>query len=1064
MLNLLIRRPIGVSFVAIALAVLGMAALAQLPVALLPPVTYPVMTVRVDQPGASALELEEQVLRPLEEVLGTVPGTVSLEGRATAGAVEVRLDLRADADVDAAASRLRERLGQVRLPPAAQPPRVLRFDPAAEPVLRLVLRQAPGGPDLATLHAATRDALVPQVEGLSEIAAVRLRGGRESELRVEPDPVRLAAVGLTPEKLEAALRGAVSSRSVGSVLRPEGQQRVRLRGSVDTGERVIQALVAPGVRLGDVARVTSVLEQPEELAVAVLAGGTEGAKGMKGAKGAKGNENASATDDRGALLIEVMAQADAGLVAASDAARARLAAVATPRPGEPGHWDFAGGRLVLLTDRAGSVRDAIADIRSHALIGALLAFAVILVFLRRLTPSLIVFLAIPLSVVITFLVMGQVGIGLNLMSLGGLALGLGRLVDDAIVVVESADRVVDEERPTDRAGVLAAVARGVGEVAPAVVASTLTTVAVFIPLAFLPGVMGALFFDQAFTVSTSLFASLAVALGLVPALLALRNPLPWARAIMRVLGRITAPAAAVAGWLLTAMESAYARALALVVRRPLLGLGLMAAALAIGVVGARALPVRLLPPSLATRFVLDVELPRGRRVEQSADWARDFLDRLAASDPGLEGIALAGESPDFAPGLDRRQDHEIEFVLTRAQVANDVVAEQRWLTGIERLALESGAVAAAAKAPPLVQIGGAGGGAISAAVRGPDAEVVREEALELCARLRAAGCRGVRTSATATTDEVVIAPDNAKLLEAGLTLDQVVAALSAAADIREIAGFTPRLPDGSASSHTLPIRIHGQLREAGMDALARLELRGATRPLPLSAVASITRAPGDGLIVRRDNQRVATVAAEAVPAGVGAQDLLARLVAEHPLPVGYDLVATGLETLTADGLRALALLLALSVFLVLVVMAVQFESLSQPLLVITAVPMAAAGAFPALALAGHGLDLMSGIGLVMLVGVAVANAIVLVSTVNLRRAQGLDPIAATLRAGRERLRPIVMTSATTVLGLAPLALGGTAAELRAPLAVAVIGGMVSSTLLVLLALPSVLVLTARKKS
>jgi HAE1 family hydrophobic/amphiphilic exporter-1 len=1106
MLRRIIGRPIGACFIALSMALLGIMALHQLPVALLPPVELPVITVRCDKAGASAIELEDQLLRPLEQALSTVPSLTSMEGLANAGAVEVRLAIRADADLEAITNRLRERLSGIALPIGTDPPRVLRFDPSAEPLMRLILEPVAGGPNATTLAAIARDEFTPQVEGLSEVASVRLRGGRETEVRVIPDPSRLIAAGLSGPALEAAVRGAVSSRSVGTVLDQEGFRQVRLRGSTIRPDDLPRILVAPGVTLRDVASVDQVLAEPQELAVALPPSRTPAARTAAG----------RTTE---AILVEVMTQADAGLVAASDAVRERISQLANPTG--TGTWNYGGGRLTLLTDRAEAVRNAISEVKSATIEGAILAWLVILLFLRALKPSLIVFLAIPLSVIGTFLLMSLAGVGLNLMSLGGLALGVGMLVDTAIVVLEAADRVSGGHHHggPPRA---AAIAIGVGEVAGAVVASCLTSVAVFVPLAFLPGVLGRLFYDQAFTVSASHVVSLAVGLGLVPTLLALpelrrrREALSWwwplaaepgARALSRLLraGLAAIPwllilvlrallvlAAALLGAaaaalrlplrvidrgataLLSAIERGYGAVLDALLARPAVGLLGFALALALGLAFIPRLPVRVMPPSLSTRFTLAVELPRGRSVEQTAQWAADFLARLRSARGDLDAVALAGEDERYAPSLTRRQAYELELVIAIQERARDPAAERAFLTGLEHQALEGGAVSASAAVPPLINLGLGTGDALAVAVRGADAETLRHLALDFAARLRVAGCRGVLTSATASADEVLVVPDDGKLLEAGLTLDQVQSAIAAAADIHEITGFIPRFSDKQLSTKTLPIRLRGPLREAAPDGLENLNLGTAAKPIPLSRVATITRSPGDGLIVRHNGSRVATLTAAALPAGMGVRAVLDDLLAGAPLPAGYDLVGSSLASTTDSSLGAMAGMLALSVFLVLVVMAVQFESLGQPLLVMLAVPMAAAGAFPALWLFGHGLDVMSGIGLVVLVGVAVSNAIVLVSTVNLRREQGLAARAAISRAGRERLRPILMTTATSVLGLLPLAVGwsihygwppaiavGEAVELRAPLAIAVMGGLCSSTVLVLLSLPSVLLLVAR---
>lgn len=1124
MLSSLIRRPIGACFIALSVALLGLMAFRQLPVALLPPVELPVLTVRCDRAGASAVELEEQLLRPLEEAVSTVPGLTHLVGQTNAGAVELRLTLRADADLEAITNRLRERLSTIMLPNGTEPPRVLRYDPSAEPLLRLVLEPQPGGPNATTLATIARDELTPQIEGLSEIAAVRLRGGRETEVRVIPDSGRMAAANLTGATIEAAIKGAVSSRAVGSVYDPEGMRRVRLRGSITRPDELRSILVAPGVTLGDVADVEQTLAEPTELAVSLTRVKSLESGAPRTSPSTTPQTPDQKSDTSEAILIEILAQADAGLVAASDSVRKRLTEFA--KPVGDSSWDYGGGRLTLLTDRAAAVRSAIAEVKSATVEGAILAWFVLLIFLRALRPSFIVFLAIPLSVIGTFLLMSLSGIGLNLMSLGGLALGVGMLVDTAIVVLEAADRVAGAHEEGERR--IGAIATGVGEVAGALVAACLTSIAVFVPLAFLPGVLGRLFYDQAFTVSASHVVSLAVGIGLVPTLLALprwnrsgqtpswlwpllrdkslnagsrsstlrvalRILLLWPLWLNVLVMRVVALVLRWGGWLawqvvrlpvllvdtlvagaLAATERIYGRVLDLVLKRPALGLAGFAIALVLGLAFIPRLPVRVMPPSLSTRFALTVELPRGRSVIDTADWARNFLGGLRGWRGDLDAVAVAGEDSRYAPSLTKRQDHELELVVTLAARAPTLDDERAFLTALERRALEAGAVSASATVPPLVNLGMGSGNAIELAVRGPDPETLRTTALDYAARLRVAGCRGVSSSATSSADEVLVVPDTGKMLEAGLTLDQVQAAIGAAADLRDIPGFVPRFNNRQVSTKTLPIRVRGPLREAAPGALDQLNIGTAAKPVLLSSIATITRQPGDGLIVRHNGSRVATLTAAAVPEDTTAGALIADLQTTSPLPAGYDLLGADAEAAAGSGLAAMAGMLALSVFLVLVVMAVQFESVSQPMLVILAVPMAAAGAFPALWLFGHGLDAMSGIGLVMLVGVAVANAIVLVTTANLRRDQGMAPLEAIGRAGRERLRPILMTTCTSVLGLLPMASGwsihwgfpptihaGEAVELRAPLAIAVMGGLCSSTLLTLLSLPSVLLLTAR---
>jgi hydrophobic/amphiphilic exporter-1 (mainly G- bacteria), HAE1 family len=1102
----LIRRPIGVCAFTLAMALLGLMAVRQLPVSLLPPVELPVLTVRVDQPKVPASQLEERILQPLEDALVTLPGLAQLEGRAVTGAVEVRLHLHANVVLDNLVNHLNELLAGLRLPEGVERPRILRYDPAAEPMMRLVLEAIPGGPPLENLSIAAHDALVPQLESLPAVASVRLRGLRDQELRIRPDPARMAAAKLTIERIEQAITSATSSRTMGMVMDVSGTQGVSLRGSANRPEDIGRVILAPGITINDVATVERILTDATELVVALP------------------DDTHGGTGNGGALLLEVLAQADAGLVAASDGVRQRLAQIGQTirvddsQPADPlaTRWTYAGGSLTLLTDRATAVRTAISEVQSAAVEGAILAWLVLLVFLRAFRPSLVVFLAIPLSVVGTFLLMSMAGVGLNLMSLGGLALGIGMLVDTAIVVLEAADRLGGAS--PDQQIRLRAIAVGVGEVAGALVASCLTSIAVFVPLAFLPGILGRLFYDQAFTVSASHVVSLAVGLALVPTLLALPafsrragfGSWAWPPVSGGGFGRrwFWWPVAAVwfvvtafrwlfttsirlliaACWLvfmilrwpakllilpidrlasggLHLTERLYGYTINAVLRRPAIGLGLFAGAFALGLAFIPLLPVRLMPPSLSSRFTLDVELPRGQSVVQSSAWAARFLRDLRTWRGDLDAVALAGEDSAYTAGLNKRGDHEVQLVVTVARHADDQAAEGQFLAELERRALTAGAVSAAARTPPLVDLGLGSTNAIDLAIRGPDAETLRRIGLDYTARLRSAGCRGVVTSATAAAEELLIVPDPERLLAAGIGADAIASAVAAAADVKLITGFIPQSGPDGGGDRTLPIRVHGPLWGKAASDLASLNLGTADKPVPLGSVASIVRSLRGGLILHRAGMRIASITAIALPPGRSVAAVLAEVQRASPLPAGYQMMGDGREAITGRSLAAMGGMLALSVFLVVVLMAIQFESISQPLLVILSVPMAAAGAFPALHLLGHGLDVMSGIGLVVLVGVAVSNAIVLVTTANLRRAQGLGPAAAIEAAGRERLRPILMTTCTSVLGLMPLAIGwGEAVELRAPLAVAVMGGLCSATVLTLISLPSVLLLAAGRQA
>ncbi|TVR44979.1 MAG: efflux RND transporter permease subunit [Planctomycetota bacterium] len=1139
LLSGVVARPIGACVIAVAVVVLGLLSWQRLGVALLPPVESPIITVRADRPGSSATELEEQVLEPLQDVLSTLPGLVAMQGRTTSERVEVQLALDASADVAATIERLRERLASWRRPRGLSEPRILRYDPGAEPLMRLTLRARPQGPNLPALAVAAREDLLPQLESRPSVASALIRGAQDIELQVQVNEAALRALGLSINQVHTAIRDGVETRSAGSIRTSDGNQAIHLRGPITLPEHLPSLPLPGGVRLEDVAEVQQRRSESEELATSLQNGMVEDA-----------------------LLIEILVQSEAPVVAAADDLRHFLNRIAQPQ-GE-GVWDFAGGELHLLSDASMPIRTAIDEVIAAMALGALLAGLVLLLFLRSFASAAVVFLSVPLSVCGAFLVLAAADVTVNLMSLGGLALGIGMLVDNAIVVIESARRHQSGHRRRERE---VAVARGTGEVASAVIAATLTTLVVFVPLMYAPGILGDLLSDLAWAVVASLGASLAVALLITPPLLTIsrqgqwqplpprihagydqelpggwRHPRWWALSLLPAssllalswsapLSHIALASAAIwlviasawlwqlrqgsfwrwavrlplrlgnlalswlRWWLLLApvlllallaglrrrvaggglgsrlfssalgiLESlgqaiarAYGLAIERVVKRPALGLLVLMVLVGMGAALGPELPRRLLPEQTNRAFTMSVDLPRSNDVEASGRWSQNFLQALHDLDPQLQAIAIAGEDGRFSPTLDRRQAHQVQVLIQRPQASPSLAEEAYFLTRLERQALAAGALGAAVWAPPLFTIGGTQQDALAIALRGGNEAQLRQSALEWQAQLRLLGAGGVRTSATDQTQELQIIADAGRLSEAGLSWQQFQDRLAAATSITSIESFRPRFDGFTPSPSILPIRVHGSLREAPISALADLDMGDESRPLPLASIARIERLQSSGTIHHRDGRRVATLSATSLPPGISPSAMVAELQRQSPLPPGMSVLDYGLDALTNSHLLALAGLLVLAVFLVLVVMAVQFENLAQPLIVLLGVPMALAGALPALWFTGHGLNVMSGIGLVVLAGISVNNAIVLVTTINLRRYSGLSPLEAIADGARTRLRPIAMTTLTTVLALIPLSLGwGEASALRAPLAVAVIGGMASSSMLILFGLPAIL--------
>ncbi|MCA9705146.1 MAG: efflux RND transporter permease subunit, partial [Myxococcales bacterium] len=494
-------HPVTTTMVTVALLVFGLVAATRLPVELLPDLSYPTITIQTTDADAAPAEVEELISRPIEERVGAVPGVISVESSSREGLSEVVLDFAWGTAVDHAMADVREKLDRVRLPQTAERPVVLRYDPAAEPIMRLALRGPSTGPvsarDLTTLRQLAERLVERELEKIPGVAAVQLHGGEDEEVVVELDPARIAALGLTTAEVAEAIRRSNVNQPGGAI--SEGHRRWLVRTLHESrtpeqlAETIIRSREGAELRLRDVADVRRIPAEPEELAL---------------------------VDDQEAVELAVYREGDANIVAVAEALRQALPRLRLP----------AGHEVVVLSNRAEFIEAAVREVRDNTLLGGALAVLVLLFFLRELRATLVIAAAIPISLLATFIPLSALDVSLNVMSLGGLALGVGMLVDNSIVVLESIARVREQALaehartgepvpPRARQAV-----DGTAEVASSVVASTLTTVAVFFPMSFVEGVAGQLVRDLSYAVSFSMLSSMAVSLTLVPVLQSLGDP------------------------------------------------------------------------------------------------------------------------------------------------------------------------------------------------------------------------------------------------------------------------------------------------------------------------------------------------------------------------------------------------------------------------------------------------------------------------------------------------------------------------------------------------------------
>jgi HAE1 family hydrophobic/amphiphilic exporter-1 len=1083
------RRPVAVWMLFLAVILLGLISYARLPIDLLPDVSYPKLVVYTSYPDVAPAEVERLVTERIEGEAAAVPGVERVTSVSREGVSLVTLRFAWGTDMDFAMLNVRERLDNVResLPESATRPAILRVDPESEPVMVLSVA---GGQDLWQTKELAETVFRRRLEQLDGIAQATVTGGLDREIQVEVDPRLLDAYGLTIEQIGEALNAANVSAPGGTILQGRYRYPLRTLGefqSVDEIEDVVVARQAPGqgrgagasdpgragagstgtdaatggmrlVRLRDVGRVVDGFAEREEIA---RYGGEE------------------------SVGLLVFKEAGANSVRVAESVRDVLAQLAEEYPAV--HVDVA-------YSQAGFIADSISNVVQSLVFGGILAFLVLFLFLRDPRYPVAIALAIPISVVGTFALMEAAGVSLNIMSLGGLALGVGMLVDNSIVVLENIFRHREElgAPPVQAASV------GAEEVQAAITASTLTTVSVFGPIIYVEGVAGELFKDLALAVAFSLMASLVVALTLLPSMAArfaaAGGPVPpppasaartrrqgflgtvmwlgggvvrfprrvaagawalvralvgfWGRGIGRALARATGPFLRGFERMFEAFARRYHSVLEWSLDHPARVLGASGVALVASLALAGLLPRDLLPQVDQGAFRIRLELPEGTALDATAE-AATTIEQAALADPGVEAIFsnIGRDVRAYAEGEEASGLHTATFqVRVAPHVSSEEVAERmRALAGRfppGALSVETGQATALG-----AMLGGAEAD-VAVRVRGEDLDASYAMASEVERRLEGVPSVGnVRIGTERGQPQVQIEIDRAACATYGI-------------DPQLVAGTVDRAMRGDRATEFVDfdrkidvvVRYPDDLRYS-METLRGLRVQG----VPIRELVRVREAVGPAEVHREDQARVIPVYADVVQGGLDAAiaDVNAALASlPRSREVRWDVGGENEEM--RRSFRDLAFAFGLALILVYMILAAQFESFAHPFTILTAVPLALVGTILALLLTDQGLNTMSLIGVVILVGIVVNDAIVKVDFIVQSRSRGMGLRESILEAGRVRLRPIIMTTATTVLGLLPMALGiGRGSDLRAPLAIAVIGGLSVATALTLIVVPVV---------
>ncbi|WP_425526443.1 efflux RND transporter permease subunit [Xanthomonas oryzae] len=1091
----------------------GLIALRSLKVNLLPDLSYPTLTVRTEYTGAAPAEIETLVTEPVEEAVGVVKNLRKLKSISRTGQSDVVLEFAWGTNMDQASLEVRDKMEALSLPLETRPPVLLRFNPSTEPIMRLALspKQAPASDtdairQLTGLRRYADEDLKKKLEPVAGVAAVKVGGGLEDEIQVDIDQQKLAQLNLPIDNVITRLKEENVNISGGRL--EEGSQRYLVRtvnqfvdldeirnmlvttqsSSGSAAEAAMLQMYAIAASTGSQAALAAAAEvqSTSSSSSSSIAGGmpVRLKDVAQVSQGYKEREAIIRLGGKEAVELAIYKEGDANTVSTAAALRKRLQQLKATVPGDV--------EITTIEDQSHFIEHAISDVKKDAVIGGVLAILIIFLFMRDGWSTFVISLSLPVSIITTFFL----GLSLNVMSLGGLALATGLGVDDSIVVLESIAKA--RERGLS---VLDAAIAGTREVSMAVMASTLTTIAVFVPLVFVEGIAGQLFRDQALTVAIAIAISLVVSMTLIPMLSSLKGAPPmafpdepshpqwqperrwlkpvaagrrgagasvryaffgaaWAvvkvwRGLSRVVGPVMRKASDLAMAPYARAERGYLAMLPAALRRPGLVLGLAAAAFIGTVFLVPMLGADLIPQLAQDRFEMTVKLPSGTPLAQTDALVRE-LQLAHDKDPGvasLYGVSGSGTRLDANPTESGENIGKLTVVMAGCgSPAVEAAATERLrssMVGHPSAQVDFARPALFSFSTPL-----------EVELRGQDLSELERAGQKLAAMLRANGhYADVKSTGEEGFPEIQIRFDQERAGALGLTTRQIadVIVKKVRGDVATRYSFRDRKID---------VLVRAQQSDrASVDAIRQLIVNpGSSRPVRLAAVAKVLAATGPSQIHRADQTRVAIVSASLKDIDLGgAVREVETMVRKAPLAAGVGMHIGGQGEELAQSVKSLLFAFGLAIFLVYLVMASQFESLLHPFVILFTIPLAMVGAVLALLMTGKPISVVVFIGLILLVGLVTKNAIILIDKVNQLREDGVPKREALIEGARSRLRPIIMTTLCTLFGFLPLAVAmGEGAEVRAPMAITVIGGLLVSTLLTLLVIPVVYDLLDRR--
>lgn len=999
-----ISRPIATTMIFLIIITLGTLGFRFLPVDLLPPIEMPELSVQVSYPNVGPEDIELLITEPLENALAVVPDIERMTSRSDEGRGSVSLRFSQGVDIDVISNDVREALDRLRnsLPEDADPPRINRFNPDDSPIVILGVRSDMDLMDLTTIME--RD-LSRRFEQIAGVGAVDVWGGIDREIRVDVRRDRLLASGLTMNDISQAIGREGSNAPGGNVRRGMSELYIRSMGEFQSVDEirnvVIRSVEGVPVRVGDVADVS---DDRADIGRYIE------------------------INEVPMIRMGIRKQTGANTVAVAEQVNQELERINQERN------DL---EILMVTDQSEFIQDSIDSVRNSALWGGILAVIVLMAFFRNGSITSIISVSIPIAIIATFALLYFGGLTLNQMSFGGLALGVGLIVDNAIVVIENIVRHRHQGKSLKKAA-----ERGTRQVTGAVIASTLTTSVIFLPVVFMQTMTGTMFQEMALVVVFSLMCSLFVALTLVPMLSSRFLSVPahepahdqtatWNE---RILYRLETRYERVVSWALTHKATVIATTTAL---------------LLLSVFGVRLISLELAPQTEADQLSIRMRMDEGTNIAVMHSYLMEMDQIVRNIVPWENVVYYTRDAQNGGAEIELTLVDQSDRTMNADELADFIRARvEDAIPGMRVF------VRAQSGMWIMRRIFGSGGDdAIQVELRGYDLDTADRLAQQISDRVELLpGIADVNLSRREGRPEQQIRFDREKMAALGIGASDVSRAIQASVGGTRAGVFREM---GDEFDIVVRLRPEDRLNSQDIDNISIRTATGEVVPVSSLINTSFGRAPTQ--IRRVDGQRVTYINAN-LENGVALGDAVDRIrenLSGMPLPEGFSIVYGGEYEEQMKSQRDFAMAIVMALVLIYMVMAAQFERFLDPLIVMGSVPLAIVGVVPTLILTGTTLNMQSFMGMVMLIGIVVNNAILLVDYINImRREDGLPIEQAVVKAGRLRLRPILMTTLTTVLGLVPLALGiGAGAEMQASLARVVVGGLMASTLITLVFIP-----------